>query len=44
MIKYIERILIGTALKKLIQVLSECKEKGLYGYQWSLGLEKVVYM
>ena len=39
MIKYTERILIGEAEKKYIQVLVECKdlEKGISRYQWNLG-------
>ena len=45
-IKYTERILRVSVLKKYRQVLSECKglTKGLYGYQWTLGLSKVFQM
>ena len=45
-IKYTQRILRGTALKKYKQVLEECKElsKGIAGYQWTLGATKDVTM
>ena len=45
-IKYIDRILRVTTLKKYQQVLAECKEpeNGLAGDPWSLGSVKGVYM
>ena len=45
-IKYMERLLRVPVLKKYRQVLAECKEsgKGLAGNQWTIGLDKVVYM
>ena len=45
-ILYMQRICRGTALKKYIQVLMVCKEspKGIAGYQWTLGVTKVVTM
>ena len=45
-IKYTERILRGTELKKFRHVLVECKEsdKGLSGNQWSVGSEKSISM
>ena len=45
-IKYTESILQGPAIKNFRQVLVECKdsEKGLYGYQWSIGWTNDVTM
>ena len=45
-IKYTERIIRGSELKKYRHIMVKCKEseKGIVGYYWNLRLTKIVSM